>query len=100
MKQMPYEPGTGRSTAPGAPDITFHYERLASDPAAPGPVSFTIRVVPREMKISCSHYIEWGTYICAWSYCQACHQGERSHYVCLPTLLHCCDAAARQQAEA
>ena len=32
MKQMPYEPGSGRSTAPGVPDIKFHYERLASDP--------------------------------------------------------------------
>ena len=34
MKQMPYEPGSGRSTAPGAPDIKFHYERLASDPCS------------------------------------------------------------------
>lgn len=31
MKQMPYEPGSGRSTAPGAPEIKIHTERLASD---------------------------------------------------------------------
>ncbi len=37
MKQMPYEPGSGRSTAPGAPDIKFHYERLASDPRCSWP---------------------------------------------------------------
>ena len=31
MKQMPYELGSGRSTAPGAPEIKIHTERLASD---------------------------------------------------------------------
>ena len=31
MKQMSYEPGSGRSTAPGAPEIKIHTERLASD---------------------------------------------------------------------
>jgi len=54
MKQMPYEPGSGRSTAPGAPDIKFHYERFwLLTPAAPGPVSFTSSVVPLEMTSSC-----------------------------------------------
>ena len=31
MKQMPYELGSGRSTAPSAPEIKLHHERLASD---------------------------------------------------------------------
>ncbi len=50
MKQMPYEPGSGRSTAPGAHEIKFHYERLASDPRRSSPTS---RVVPLEMTSSC-----------------------------------------------
>lgn len=35
MKQMPYELGSGRSTAPSAPEIKLHYERLASDLCGP-----------------------------------------------------------------